>query len=692
MVEETVDRFRSSNIVAFARPTIVASARHRHLIDARLPGVDAILEPMGRDSAPAIAAASLAAAPDDLLLVSPADHHVRRPLDFHRRIADSIPAAQDGKLVTFGVTPDFPATGYGYIEAADDDGGPEEVRKAARFVEKPDRETAAAYVASGRFFWNAGAFLFKAGAMVEALRTYARDVLDAAEQALEGLPDGPTKVLDARAFVQAPKISIDYAVFEPASRDGAVAVAPSDIGWSDIGDHLALHEAQRDAPAIERGPAYAAASQNVLLVSDGPFVAAVGLKNVAVVANADGFLACDLSAAQKVKEVAEIARGFGIGALLPKATRDRVRAWLFDDALPLWSAIAWDEAHGGFKEAVALAAPHAETADVRRVRVQARQVYAFAHARVLGWPGDAEGLVRRGVRHLTEKCYRPGRGYAHLIDREGKVIDPRTDLYDQAFALNAFAWAHRALGDASFLEHARSLVDLIDGRLRRRDGAYADDDRSGDPADGPLRANPHMHLLEAFLALYEASQDPAFLDRAEAIVELFERRFFDPACNCVREHFNADWSLNAEKGDLIEPGHGYEWASLLAKFDRYRERDTTSWQRRLVAGADAIGLKPAGPFAFNVVSPDGEVVDGARRLWPQTERLRARLVRPNRESLTDAAGLVDALFATYLADAPRGLWMDAYGPDDAPAARDAPGSMLYHLVAAFAPIIDPDNA
>lgn len=267
---------------------------------------DYLLEPMGRNTAPAIAAAVLHAArkygDDVVLLVLPADHLIKDQESFAQAVAHAQALAIQGHLVTFGIQPTAPETGYGYIESGVALAGPAG-NKVARFVEKPDLATAKDYLASGRFTWNSGMFCFTAGAMLAALRACAPEVLAAVEQtfAATALDKDPI-VLDAATFAAVPDISIDYAVMERADK---VAVVPVSFDWSDIGSWSAL--AELVAPD-ERGNR--ASCDTVLLDSDNCFiqsdtrmVAAIGVDDLLVVDTPDALLIAHNSRAQDVKSV-----------------------------------------------------------------------------------------------------------------------------------------------------------------------------------------------------------------------------------------------------------------------------------------------------------------------------------------------------------------------------------------------------
>lgn len=295
----------------FRAPVVVAGARQAADIEAELAELGTlILEPVARNTAPAIALAALEAEADDLLLVLPSDHLVRDVEGFREAVRRALPAARDGWIVTFGMKAERPETGYGYIERGE--ALAEGVYAAARFVEKPDAATAEAYLAGGRHDWNGGIFLFRAGTMIEALTQFASDVLDAAGKALAGARREGARVLpDAAAFGAAPSVSIDYAVMEKAQK---VAVVPVSVGWSDIGSWEALHiAAQKDGDGnVVVGPGLALDATGCLIRSEGPMVAAIGVEDLVIVATGDAVLVVPRNRAQEVKDVVEALKAKGL--------------------------------------------------------------------------------------------------------------------------------------------------------------------------------------------------------------------------------------------------------------------------------------------------------------------------------------------------------------------------------------------
>ena len=263
-----------------------------------------LLEPIGRNTAPAIAVAALqaqaqAGGGDPLLLVLPSDHVIRDEAGFRSAVLAASPAALAGALVTFGIVPTGPETGYGYIQAAAGDG----VRKVGRFVEKPDLATARDYVASGEYFWNSGMFLFRASRYLEELQRFAPAIVAAARAALAGgKRDADFLRLERSAFEACPSDSIDYAVME---KTDAAAVLPIDVGWSDVGSWSALWEIADQDPDgnAHHGDVLALGCRNTLAWGGRRLISLLGLQDVIVVDTDDALLVAARDQVQQVKEI-----------------------------------------------------------------------------------------------------------------------------------------------------------------------------------------------------------------------------------------------------------------------------------------------------------------------------------------------------------------------------------------------------
>ena len=298
LFEQTLKRFGD----AFEAPIIVANrAQEAELKAVAGSNATIILEPCKRDSAAAIALAAAYAGEDELLLVCPSDHHIGDVAAFHDAIALARSEAEAGRIVTFGIEPGHPATGFGYIAAIEGEG----VRPVARFVEKPARERAEAMLAQGGHYWNAGIFLATAKTWRDELRRHAPAILEAATEALEqGMRDGQVIRVAEEPFARSPAKSIDYAVMEHSDR---VAVVPVAMGWSDVGSWTAVFDAleKGDDGNVVIGDALVIDSYANLIRSDGPKVAAIGVDDLVIIATKDAVLVTKLSHAQKVREAAE---------------------------------------------------------------------------------------------------------------------------------------------------------------------------------------------------------------------------------------------------------------------------------------------------------------------------------------------------------------------------------------------------
>src|ERR1700704_494720 len=294
-------------------PIVVSNDEHRFLVAEQMREIGVksevqILEPVGRNTAPAVAVVALhvqSRHPDACMLVLPSDHLIQNIPAFHAAIATAIPLAAGGSLVTFGITPRGPVTGYGYIERGEPVSGSEHSYRVKRFVEKPDLETARRYVSSERFFWNSGMFALQPKRFLEELQRFRPEILAAAKAAWEaGKRDLDFMRLDSAAFTACPSDSIDYAVME---RTSASAMVQADIGWSDVGSWAALWEAgEKDADDnVVQGDVDLSDASGCYVRAEHRMVAALGVSDLVIVETDDAVLVADKSRSQEVKEVVE---------------------------------------------------------------------------------------------------------------------------------------------------------------------------------------------------------------------------------------------------------------------------------------------------------------------------------------------------------------------------------------------------
>lgn len=303
----------------FGRPVIVCNQEHRFMVAEQLQSVGIapeaiILEPVARNTAPAIAAAAAvlrARDPEAIMLVLPSDHVIQNQAAFEEAIEAATAAATHGHLVTFGITPTAPETGYGYIRSGLALPGASGAYQIARFVEKPDLATAGSYLADGNWSWNSGMFVFPAGLLIDELARFEPELTAAALQSVERANiDLDFVRLDETAFAKAASKSIDYALMERTER---ASVVPADLGWNDIGSWSALWDiGDKDADAnVTVGDVIAEDTKGSYLRTQGPLLATLGLDNVIVVATGDVVLAAAKDRAQDVKTLVTRLRAAG---------------------------------------------------------------------------------------------------------------------------------------------------------------------------------------------------------------------------------------------------------------------------------------------------------------------------------------------------------------------------------------------
>jgi mannose-1-phosphate guanylyltransferase/mannose-6-phosphate isomerase len=310
MLQETLDRL--AGWVEIDAPIVVCGNDHRFMVAEQLRELNItaksiMLEPIGRNTAPAIAAAAMTLAdePEALMLVLPADHVIRDVVAFELAVKRASVAAAAGHLVTFGIQPNSPETGYGYIQSGAVISHSEGCFEVNRFVEKPNLETAESYIKSGDFFWNSGMFLFKPSIYLAELTKYKPQIIQQVQLAVQNSNhDLDFCRLEEKAFSASPSDSIDYAVMEKTS---LAALVPVDIGWSDVGSWAALWDVQaRDDDGNHlRGDVFTLDVQDSLIRSESRFVAAIGLNDLIIVETSDAILVASKDYAQEVKKVVD---------------------------------------------------------------------------------------------------------------------------------------------------------------------------------------------------------------------------------------------------------------------------------------------------------------------------------------------------------------------------------------------------
>jgi mannose-1-phosphate guanylyltransferase / mannose-6-phosphate isomerase len=315
MLQETLTRLSSWADVG--DPIVVCGNDHRFLVAEQLRQIDLnpesiVLEPVARNTAPAIAAAAISLKNKDvLMLVLPADHVITDVAAFEAAVRKASVAAEQGKLVTFGIQPTHAETGYGYIQSGNALSGAAGAFEVARFVEKPNAETAQQYVDAGNFYWNSGMFLFKPAVFLSELQQYAPAMLSAVADAVtQSYKDLDFVRLHEASFAESPSDSIDYAVMEKTK---LAAIVPASIGWNDVGSWTALKEVQaNDAEGnATRGDVFLKDVKNTLIRAESRFVAAVGVEDLLIVETGDAVLVAHRDRAQDVKSIVDHLKASG---------------------------------------------------------------------------------------------------------------------------------------------------------------------------------------------------------------------------------------------------------------------------------------------------------------------------------------------------------------------------------------------
>jgi mannose/cellobiose epimerase-like protein (N-acyl-D-glucosamine 2-epimerase family) len=362
---------------------------------------------------------------------------------------------------------------------------------------------------------------------------------------------------------------------------------------------------------------------------------------------------------------------------------DHVRDWMFKAALPLWARVGIDQQFGGFLEELDFSG-RATAIDFKRVRVTCRQIYVFSHAALQGW-SEGAALSQRGYDYLLAKAFRQDGGFVRLLTRQGAVKDPTPDLYDISFGLFALAWRYRLSGDEEVRKRAAQTLAFVREHMAGPDAGFW----QWLPPTGPRLQNPHMHLTEACIAAFEAFGEEIYLDCARELVRLFRAKLFDGAT--LGERFDDHWRrIGGEEGARLEPGHAFEWAWILARYQALTGEEVAAIAVSLVAFAERVGINPKTGAVYDEIRDDGTPLVTSSRSWPNTERIKAHLAlfELTREEPSEVvAKTTRLLLDKYLSTEIRGLWMDQLDGEGAAIAKAVPASIFYHLFLAFSELL-----
>jgi mannose/cellobiose epimerase-like protein (N-acyl-D-glucosamine 2-epimerase family) len=369
-----------------------------------------------------------------------------------------------------------------------------------------------------------------------------------------------------------------------------------------------------------------------------------------------------------------------------------LRPWLLGHVCPFWLKRLRAGDHGFFENLDGNGEPVQDTR--RTTLVQARLTYVFSHAYVLSGEDAFRAAAEQGFQCLARLLRGEDGGWLRAVSTDGNVLDGTHDAYDHAFVLFALAWLYRATNDIDPIELADATWNVMQRNLSDRQYGGFQEQYAPDQTDLklPRRQNPHMHLLEAVLALHAATGEKNWLRRAGMLVDLFKTRFVDPATGALIEFFGPDWSpAPGAEGRLREPGHQFEWVWLLFEYCRATgDASVIPYAERLFAFGTAHGIERDGATqgaVFDGVDAAGGLVAGTKLLWPQTEYIKACVARAEFLGDAQARGAIAthlALIARHFMRADGANWHNQLSRDGTPLGGATPARVLYHLFMAAA--------
>ncbi|WAJ71717.1 AGE family epimerase/isomerase [Catenovulum adriaticum] len=368
---------------------------------------------------------------------------------------------------------------------------------------------------------------------------------------------------------------------------------------------------------------------------------------------------------------------------LVKIELSRYINWVKNKAIPFSLAQGFNSETGAFYEHI-LANGMANKKANMRVRVQARQQFVVCYATDRGWLNDAQIYSDKLNQFLLESGKSPKNEalFAHLVSPEKMLLDDKIDLYDSAFHLLGFAWRYKVFNDNTALDNAQRLVSQLDILFKGHAGGW----NEGDYATHWRRQNPHMHLFEAFLALYEATNQAKWLARAAEIYSLFEQVFFDHKDTVLLEFFERDWRpFNGQGGKVVEPGHMLEWVWLLKKYQSFTGSPVDNYCLSLFQNAIELGLNASTGLFHDQITPNGKAISHTHRCWSLTEYLKASIALANDSQIDTDSHIIksiEAIFKYYVTNETNGLYVDCIGKSGDVIDDKVQTSTLYHLVLA----------
>jgi len=360
----------------------------------------------------------------------------------------------------------------------------------------------------------------------------------------------------------------------------------------------------------------------------------------------------------------------------PDNMLEKYRDWCRYDMLPWWLENGIDHNKGGFFEQLDLSG-NPDRNVIRRVRVASRQIYTFSHAHLLGWISDKQTILN-SVDWLIERNWNKNDqpGFLAKVDDDGNPVDQTRDLYDHAFHILGLATAYQATKDQQILSLAKNTLDFVEEAMAAKNGGWFENTTSTDQR----RQNPHMHMFEALLAMYKASGDNSYLQRADQVAQLLFEQFIDSETGLLFEFFDQEWK--SQSPAQIEPGHMAEWVWLLHRRNSFPDSQIDiSATAKFLSAAERIGRQQNG-LLVDSCDIKGNPLVNSSRLWVQTEWLKALLVSP--DSSLQQQKLCQRIFQHYINQPHPALWVDAVNSKNQPIVDKVPASILYHLISAGA--------
>jgi mannose/cellobiose epimerase-like protein (N-acyl-D-glucosamine 2-epimerase family) len=363
----------------------------------------------------------------------------------------------------------------------------------------------------------------------------------------------------------------------------------------------------------------------------------------------------------------------------------RLKRWIVQDALPLWGETGFDSARGSFIERLTFEGAPLHAAP-RRAMVQARQIYVFSHAALLGWRPEGKAAALEAAHRLIDRYHGADgdHGWVFSVHPDGAVHDAKRDFYAHSFALFGLAWAYKLAPEPRFLSVALNTLSVLDQHFESPTGGY----HSVLPADHGVREqNPHMHLFEAMLAWFEATGREMFLARAAELYGMMAARFFQHRTGILAEYFDGAWNpREGIAGRICEPGHHFEWSWLLRRYAALSGRGDSPVAKALKEFGDRHGFDSEG-FVVDELLDDGRVHRTSRRCWPHTEAIKAEVAAAetgDERAAARAAQTIDRLLASFLGRPVAGGWIDHVDASGSPIVDTMPASTLYHVFLAAA--------